>query len=407
MDDRLPWCHRTTMVGHQVAIEPPWSMSPPDANNTYTKPPSVNQILGFIKTLGYDEDRDTKLTTISKFVATRLHQPWGAILSVLNRSLTGKDSSWDTARLLILQILWGIVHSANLDFASLIWDEFEWQTVDRSTKPSKRYKLLYTHFTKLIINHFLSCNKKIPRRSNSDLHSEQDDHPLTKLTKTVNGDYKFGMEIPDTMLNDAIKMLAGYKYYTAKKAESEKAKIVDEPEEQHVSQVIIAVELAKSISIDKQQNQRQVIRSQLTIERQLEIAVEDTYAEWGQKGKATDSEATQDSSGSDDDEEFNDETDDSDMDLSNHSPQRDDDAIGFGNVSGRQCPSYTIDEVFLALGLLLEEIHVTWAHLEKKRTRLRTYTKSLEDLSMQWLETASQAYSEAVVIYVVTVSGRG
>ncbi|GJS39363.1 hypothetical protein Tco_0564406 [Tanacetum coccineum] len=46
---------------------------------------------------------------------------------------------------------------------------------------------------------------------------------------------------------------------------------------------------------------------------------------------------------------------------------------------------------FLALGWLLEEIHVTWAHLEKKRARLRTYTKSLKDLCIQWLETASQA----------------
>ncbi|GJZ52485.1 KRR1 small subunit processome component [Tanacetum coccineum] len=46
---------------------------------------------------------------------------------------------------------------------------------------------------------------------------------------------------------------------------------------------------------------------------------------------------------------------------------------------------------FLALGWHLEEIHVTWAHLEKKQTRLRTYTKSLEDLCKQWPETASQA----------------
>ncbi|GKE24538.1 hypothetical protein Tco_1436050, partial [Tanacetum coccineum] len=30
---------------------------------------------------------------------------------------------------------------------------------------------------------------------------------------------------------------------------------------------------------------------------------------------------------------------------------------------------------FLALGWHLEEIHVTWAHLEKKRTILRTCTK--------------------------------
>ncbi|GJU49876.1 hypothetical protein Tco_1219431 [Tanacetum coccineum] len=31
--------------------------------------------------------------------------------------------------------------------------------------------------------------------------------------------------------------------------------------------------------------------------------------------------------------------------------------------------------MFLALGYHLEEIHVNWAHLEKKRTRLRTCTK--------------------------------
>ncbi|GJT19790.1 hypothetical protein Tco_0878496 [Tanacetum coccineum] len=35
---------------------------------------------------------------------------------------------------------------------------------------------------------------------------------------------------------------------------------------------------------------------------------------------------------------------------------------------------------FLALGWHLEEIHVTWAHLEKKQTRLQTYTKSLKEL---------------------------
>ncbi|GJR58304.1 hypothetical protein Tco_1500466 [Tanacetum coccineum] len=46
---------------------------------------------------------------------------------------------------------------------------------------------------------------------------------------------------------------------------------------------------------------------------------------------------------------------------------------------------------FLALGWHLEEIHMTWAHLEKKQTRLRTYTKSLEESCSQSVETASQA----------------
>ncbi|GKD00904.1 hypothetical protein Tco_1171178 [Tanacetum coccineum] len=45
---------------------------------------------------------------------------------------------------------------------------------------------------------------------------------------------------------------------------------------------------------------------------------------------------------------------------------------------------------FLALGWHLEEIHVTWAHLEKKRTRLQTYTKYHEELFIQSVETASK-----------------
>ncbi|GKB56345.1 hypothetical protein Tco_0912531 [Tanacetum coccineum] len=45
--------------------------------------------------------------------------------------------------------------------------------------------------------------------------------------------------------------------------------------------------------------------------------------------------------------------------------------------------------MFLALGWHLEEIHMTWAHLEKKRTRLRVYTKYLEEPRIQSVETAS------------------
>ncbi|GKA12450.1 hypothetical protein Tco_0691996 [Tanacetum coccineum] len=142
-------------------------MPPPNPNNTNIQPPSEIQILKFIKTLGYDEDPKTKLIAISKMVTTRLYQPWRAILSVLNRY-----------------------------FASLIWDEFEWKMVERSSRPSKMSKLLYTCFTKLIIDYLLSLNKIIH-------HS----------------DYKFGMEVPDAMISDSIKKKTGYKYYMAKKVE--------------------------------------------------------------------------------------------------------------------------------------------------------------------------------------------
>ncbi|GJQ89327.1 putative ribonuclease H-like domain-containing protein [Tanacetum coccineum] len=54
------------------------------------------------------------------------------------------------------------------------------------------------------------------------------------------------------------------------------------------------------------------------------------------------------------------------------------------------CLRTSKSQVFLALVWLLEEIHVSLAHLEKKRTRLWTYTKSLKDLCIQCVETASQ-----------------
>ncbi|GJW96633.1 hypothetical protein Tco_0178441 [Tanacetum coccineum] len=43
----------------------------------------------------------------------------------------------------------------------------------------------------------------------------------------------------------------------------------------------------------------------------------------------------------------------------------------------------------LSFGWILENIHVTWAQLEKKQTRLRLYTKSFEELCSQCVETAS------------------
>ncbi|GJR75248.1 hypothetical protein Tco_0087613 [Tanacetum coccineum] len=184
-------------------------------------------------------------------------------------------------------------------------------------------KLLYTRFTKLIINHFLSHNKSIPRRSSSKLHSSQDDQPIIKLSNTVKGDYKFRMEIPDTMISDAIKKLTGYKFYMAKKVESKKAKIVDKLEEQDVFPVksgrgkgfmcygdhvvnvpnklkkddvprktksltiveeTVVGKLANSISIQEPRTQQRR-RSQLTIDSHIDNAVVDTYAEWGQKPK--------------------------------------------------------------------------------------------------------------------------
>ncbi|GJS56721.1 MAK10-like protein [Tanacetum coccineum] len=66
--------------------------------------------------------------------------------------------------------------------------------------------------------------------------------------------------------------------------------------------------------------------------------------------------------------------------------------------------SKTFQAMYFSFGRHLEELHVTRAHLEKKRTRLRTNTKTLEDLCSQSLETASQAIHDAVTTHQVTTS---
>nr|GEW91545.1 hypothetical protein [Tanacetum cinerariifolium] len=150
------------------------------------------------------------------------------------------------------------------------------------------------------------------------------------------------------MIDDTFKKSVGYKYYRAKKAETDN--IVKER---------TAMELAKSLSIKDQSHQQREIMTQLTINRHIESDVEDTIqgkqAREFKAGKAnsyrrrikyrlqkyhefenisaTDSDATQDSSRSDTDEEKDvktDDFDDFDMDLFEDKPCGDDDATGFG-----------------------------------------------------------------------------
>ncbi|GKF21818.1 hypothetical protein Tco_0070456 [Tanacetum coccineum] len=125
----------------------------------------------------------------------------------------------------------------------------------------------------------------------------------------------------------------------------------------NIVEVPVTIELVKSISIEEQRRQQRDIMTQLLIDQQIDKDVEDMYAELEsikqmkqavtgegssaahakyyefENTSATDSDATRGSSCSDTNEEKDDETsdfDDSDMELSDDSPQGDDDAIGFG-----------------------------------------------------------------------------
>ncbi|GJW63078.1 hypothetical protein Tco_0114962 [Tanacetum coccineum] len=168
-------------------------------NKPYTKPPQENELLTFIKTLGYDEDLKQKLTIVSQFIATRLHQPWRAILSVLNQCLTGKDTSFDRARVLVLQILY--------------------QQNDKSNEANKvtLSSLHKTHHRPYVVH-----KQNLARRSDAFMHSEEQDSLLSKLINSVDGVLKFGKDLPDSMINDTIKQSVGYRVYKSNKEQSEK-----------------------------------------------------------------------------------------------------------------------------------------------------------------------------------------
>ncbi|GJW64037.1 hypothetical protein Tco_0115921 [Tanacetum coccineum] len=187
-------------------------------------------------------------------------------------------------------------------------------------------------------------------------------YPLSKLINTVEGEFKFGIEIPDTMINDAIKESARYKYYKIKKDQSEKGNAKEKLEDQNVSLMrsgrgkgymcleTMAVELAKSVSIKEQRLQQRKIMTRLKIEKQVEKDVDKGYAAkrgLKLKGVATKDPAVQSllalRKGSKESKlghtltrmMTKDHTKDSDIDISDDDSNRkddDDDAAGFGKL---------------------------------------------------------------------------
>ncbi|GJT81920.1 hypothetical protein Tco_1056262 [Tanacetum coccineum] len=138
--------------------------------------------------------------------------------------------------------------------------------------------------------------------------------------------------ILDTMISNAIKKSAGYNYYIAKKKESAKDKIVDEPEEQLnvpkkdvVPKRTRSLIIAKEIVVDLQKGSK-ASRLESLMQKKQVVAGEGSsnahnkhYAD-----SDNDSDAILYSSCSEESENETDDADDSDIDLSNDNPQGDD-----------------------------------------------------------------------------------
>nr|GEW19003.1 hypothetical protein [Tanacetum cinerariifolium] len=82
-------------------------------------------------------------------------------------------------RLTDAQIIWGLYHKRNVDFAYLMWEDFVYQVEHKDTKKSN--EMYYPRFTKVIIHHFMSKDPSIPRRNKVNWHYVRDYHMFTTI----------------------------------------------------------------------------------------------------------------------------------------------------------------------------------------------------------------------------------
>nr|GEZ72482.1 hypothetical protein [Tanacetum cinerariifolium] len=103
------------------------------------------EILAFLRFLRHSGEI-RKLTDVN---INKLHQPWRSFASVINKCLSGKSTGYDSLRLSQAQILWGMYHKKNVDFAYLLWEDFVYQVEHTDAKKSN--EMYYPRFTKFAV----------------------------------------------------------------------------------------------------------------------------------------------------------------------------------------------------------------------------------------------------------------
>nr|GEX06211.1 hypothetical protein [Tanacetum cinerariifolium] len=165
-------------------------ITPVNHNQTFTSPPSTDALINLINELGYP-----------KFKRPRAP---------------------------ILQILWGVVTRAHIDYAERIWEEFtqsihtfidDKRILTQHTSGNKKATLiviLSIRFTKLIIHHLQRKHKFHPR-PDSQLHLPNEEPVLGYLKFGAKGTKRevFGMPIPGSLITADIQKASYYQEYLA------------------------------------------------------------------------------------------------------------------------------------------------------------------------------------------------
>nr|GFA36743.1 hypothetical protein [Tanacetum cinerariifolium] len=173
--------------------------------------PFEAEILEFLRFLGHS----AQIRTLTDVNINKLFQPWRSFGAVINKCLTGKSSGFDSFRLSQAQILWGLYHSRDIDYAFLIWEDFVYQVEHKNQKKSN--EMYYPRFTKVIVHLIMSKDLSIPRQNKVNWHYVRDDNIFStiKVVSRNQNTQQYGAILPIESTNEDIRNTKAYKEYYA------------------------------------------------------------------------------------------------------------------------------------------------------------------------------------------------
>nr|GEV61574.1 putative reverse transcriptase domain-containing protein [Tanacetum cinerariifolium] len=206
-------------------------ITPINNNKAFTSLLSSDALINFVNELGYPK----LISNLSNVVTNDMFQPWRALTTIINMFLTGKTSGFKRPRAPVLQILWGVVNRAHIDYAERIWEEFtqsihtfieDKKNLAQHTHEKKKTTLIVIPsiwFTKLII-YYLQRKHKFHPRPDSPLHLPNEETVFGYLKFNAKGSKRevFGMPIPGNLTTTDIQGESYYQEYLAKVAKHQR-----------------------------------------------------------------------------------------------------------------------------------------------------------------------------------------
>ncbi|GJW35783.1 hypothetical protein Tco_0058703, partial [Tanacetum coccineum] len=210
---------------NQDTLRDALQITPVDNNRAFSSPPTPDTLVEFVNELGYPKE----VVHLSNVTTNDMFQPWRALATIINLCLTGKTSGFERPRAPVLQILWGIVNRAHIDYAERMWEEFtqsihtfteDKRKLAQHTLGKKKATLILIpsiRFTKLIIFHLQRLHNFHPR-PDSPLHLPTEEPVLGHLKFSAKGSKReiFGMTIPNELINHVIREADYYDAYLEK-----------------------------------------------------------------------------------------------------------------------------------------------------------------------------------------------